>query len=300
MRAFCDFAFGDHLPELVNVEKVRGDVRDDAALAAACQGATDVVHLAAVVTDALVDMNPRKGRAVNVDATRGLCRASAEADIHRVIYASSSSVYGSVTHDVTEDEDPRPLTEYARTKLVGEAFMWRYRGSFEPIVVRMASLSGPAPRMRLDTIVNIFSKQAYYDGVLTVHGGGQWRCNLHIQDACEAYWRLLTAPRIAVADRVFNLVGSTATARDIAAEVAVAAGEALGRVPRTLTTAEVDRRDYRMSGARLKAALDWGPARTVADAARDNFLFFAAGGLSDPEDDIYYNTRRMAAAMKET
>ena len=54
-----------------------------------------------------------------------------------------------------------------------------------------------------------------------------------------------------------------------------------------------DARQYRMSGAKAERVLGWEPARTISQAVRDNFAWFDQGGVPDPNDAIFYNTRRM-------
>ena len=53
-----------------------------------------------------------------------------------------------------------------------------------------------------------------------------------------------------------------------------------------------------MKGDKLEAYLGRPARRSIADAARDNFWFFEGGGVADPNNDIHYNTRRMADVMR--
>ena len=289
VRVYDSMMFGNHLAGTPNVEFVTGDIRDRAKLKTAVAGVTDVLHLAGVVTDALVDMNPVLARRINVEATAELSRLAHDADVRRLIYVSSSSVYGSQEIQASiETDTPNPLTEYARTKLEAEAPVLDAGGA----VIRMATLMGPAPRMRLDTIVNIFAKQAHFDHRITVHCGEQWRTNIHVRDAAAAYLAMLT--REPPLRGIWNLGWRPMMALDIAREVA----RAYGGVP--IVVADVaDERSYMMSGEQLKAALPgWWPKRTIWDAALDNRQWFIESAL-DPTDPLYDNTRRMAGFMRE-
>lgn len=306
--------FGNSLEGVPNVDFVQGDIRDYKALASAMQGVTDVVHLAGVVTDELVALNPARGWEINHKATEYLLAAAYRAGVKRFIYASSSSVYGSQDVVCTEDTEPKPMTSYAESKLAGEREVIAYADAMTVTALRMATLCGPAPRMRLDTIINIFSKQAYFDGVITVWDGSQWRSNLHVEDATDAYLLLLDAPAEKVNGQVFNLTSGNHTAFDLAVIVQLEASKWLEArlreradddyIERKIPSIERDEskrdgRHYRMDASKIQRVLGWEPQRTIEDAIRANFAHFAAGKIADPNDPIYRNTARMADFMKE-
>ena len=307
VRVYDTMLFGNHLEGTPNVEFVKGDIRDYDTLAQAVKGCGAVVHLAGIVTDALVDMNPGLARKINVQATTSLCRIAWAARVERFVYASSSSVYGTQPEGVFATEDmlplpkvlgkpPWPLTEYALSKLAGENITLSFSATdgFCTTALRSATCCGPAPRMRLDTIVNTFSAQAYFKKRIEVHGGDQWRSNVHVRDAAKAYRLLLEAPAEKVNGRAFNLVRECATAIDIARAVA-------DIIPAEIHVDETkkDIRHYRMSGDLLRETLGWAPQCSIAEAVADNLAWFRAGKITDMDADLYWNTKRMAQAMKE-
>jgi nucleoside-diphosphate-sugar epimerase len=101
-----------------DVEWVRGDIRDRAAVADAVRGAEVVHHNVALVPLA---KDRRAFFAVNEGGTRNLLDASAAAGVRKVIYTSSSAVFGVPERNpVTEDMEPRPQEAYGRAKLAGE------------------------------------------------------------------------------------------------------------------------------------------------------------------------------------
>ena len=298
VRVYCSQLFGNSIEGLEGVEFVQGDMRDTALLDTAMQDVTHVIHLAGVVTDELVAMNPSLAYQVNVEATAELCRIGQSHKISRLVYASSSSVYGSVDHDATEDNIPHPMTEYAQMKLDGEKVIREFRDDFTVTYLRSATACGPAPRMRLDTIVNIFSKQAWFDQRITVHGGDQWRSNVHVEDVAEAYHKLLYSPAILVHDQAFNC-----TCRNMQASgIAYLVGHvytAYGTCTIDVDPTKQDSRNYRLSSQKLTDILAWSPQRSITQAIEDNFAWFQTGGIQDPNSDLYYNNRRMAPMMKE-
>ena len=295
VRVFDSMMFGNFLEGMPNVEFVRGDVRNTSVLLQALADVRNVIWLAGIVTDELVDMNVKLGWEINVDALEHFAFMTRR-KIKRLVYASSSSIYGSQDKVCNELTLPAPMTAYARQKLNGEFVIGGY--PFETYIVRSATACGPAPRMRLDTIVNIFSKQAYYENQITVWDGTQWRSNIHVADIADLYMTLLDTPYLG--PKVYNATAGNHTAESLAAIVADVFREETGKLPSILVDKDKrDGRHYRMDASLVSKELGWSPRFTIADAVRDNIAFFAAGGLTNPDDPIYVNTRRMADFMRE-
>ena len=105
-------------PPIPEVEEIQGDIRDGASVSAACAGMDVVYHNVAQVPLA-------KDRelfwSVNRDGTTAMLRACMEQRVSKVIYTSSSAVYGvPKSNPVTEETAPAPMEEYGRAKLAGE------------------------------------------------------------------------------------------------------------------------------------------------------------------------------------
>ena len=301
VRVYCSMAFGNPIADTPNVEFIKGDIRDYRAVGKAMRGVTDVIHLAGIVTDELVDMNPNLGSQVNDYGTRIVLAKAYKADVKRFLYASSSSVYGSQEIECTEETVPKPQTAYAQSKLDGEREVLSYQGRMTVCALRMATLCGPAPRMRLDTIVNVFSKQAFYDNKITVFDGRQWRCNVFVGDAVLVWRWLLDKDSELINGEVFNLLEKSRTASEIAEIVRDAYDVTYGVRTQIVTdVTKTDDRHYKMSGVKASQVLGFEPVEgSVRQAALMNFKFFYAHPYMDPNDDLYYNTRRMAGAMKQ-
>src|SRR5690606_10941703 len=111
------------------------------------------------------------------------------------IYASSGSVYGLKDEEsVTEDLELVPLSEYNKTKMVGERVLLSYAGDMSVQIVRPATVCDVSPRMRLDVSVNLLTMQALTRGEITVLGGNQTRPNIRIEDITDLYLFLLERP----------------------------------------------------------------------------------------------------------
>lgn len=300
VRVYCSAAFGNSLPVLSHLEVIRGDIRDTDAVQKALIDVTDVVHLAGIVTDELVDMNPALAQEINVTAMNDLCRLSKDAGVRRFIYASSSSVYGAVDKPANEAQTPHPFSAYAQMKLDGESILRKYLSAdFRSCSIRSATACGPAPRMRLDTIVNVFCKQAFFDGVITVFGGDQWRTNIHVMDVAKLYAFLLDARLYGVNWQVFNATCSNHQAWELASMVKATLQDVVDRPCEiVIDGTKSDPRSYLMDASKLRHVLGWTPQYSIKDAITDNFRFFENGGIQNPNDDVYYNNRRMAELMK--
>ena len=100
------------------VEVIRGDIRDREAIGRACQGASIVFHNVAQVPLA---KDRKLFWSVNRDGTRNLLEASLAAGVGKVVYTSSSAVFGvPKSNPVTEATDPTPMEAYGRAKYDGE------------------------------------------------------------------------------------------------------------------------------------------------------------------------------------
>jgi nucleoside-diphosphate-sugar epimerase len=123
------------------VEARRGDVRDLAAVTEACRGVTTVYHCVAQVPLA-------KDRAlfwsVNRDGTRNVLEAARTAGAGKVVYVSSSAVFGAPRRNpVDESTPPEPGEEYGRAKLAGEALCQEYAARGLPVaIIRPRTIMG--------------------------------------------------------------------------------------------------------------------------------------------------------------
>lgn len=122
VRILDDFSTGN-LANLHGVasEVLGGDVRDSVIAARAVDGMDGVFHLAALGSVSRSLKDPEATLSVNVGGTESVLTAARTARVARVVYASSSSVYGAAGGDRRcESDEPRPLSPYAQSKLAGE------------------------------------------------------------------------------------------------------------------------------------------------------------------------------------
>ncbi len=300
VTAFDTCYFGsDFLPhDNPDFRLIEGDIRDQDAVRAACEGVDMVVNLACISNDASFELDENLSTSINMDAFEPMVVAAKEAGAKRFIYASSSSVYGvSDAPDVTEDHPLVPLTLYNKYKGMCEPLLKKHTDeNFTGIIFRPATVCGYAPRLRLDLSVNILTNHAVTNNKITVFGGTQLRPNLHIDDYIDAVRMFLTAPAEKVANETFNIGFENHSIADIALMAKkVVEEEFPEKAPiEIVTTPSDDLRSYHINSDKVTNMLGFKPKRTIGDAMRDLCTQFKAGNIPNSmDDDTYYNVRTL-------
>lgn len=204
------------LPE-ARYEFVLGDVGREEDLRKALQDAEIVFDLAGITSVPLSYRMEEQTLKVNIEGARKLVEVAVDSGVERVVYASSASVYGSVSGIVGEEHQCNPESPYARSKLLAEQVYLqahRERG-LKVSILRLGTVYGYAPGMRFDTVVNRFAFLAAIGEPLTVWKGAEeaLRPYLYVGDAVEAL--LLAALHPAAVGNVFNVVTENATLSEV-------------------------------------------------------------------------------------
>ncbi len=251
------------------VELQRGDVRDVEACRRACHGVQWVFHLAALVSVPRSVEDPASTIAVNVTGTANVFAASHEAGASRVVYASSSSVYGDHKGvPQREGEEGAALSPYAASKAMDEQLatvLARSRGQ-QLVGLRFFNVYGPRqdPEGAYAAVIPRFLAAARRGTPMEIHGDGeQSRDFVYVTDAVEA--ALLAAGALPEAcGTAYNVAGGErVTMNELAARIAEISGT---RVPPVHVSPRAG--DVRHSLADLTAArtrLGYSPQVRVAD-----------------------------------
>jgi nucleoside-diphosphate-sugar epimerase len=277
-----------------NLKEIKGDIRDQALLEREIPGTDAVIHLACISNDPSFELDPRLGKSINYDAFIPLVDISKRNGIKRLIYASSSSVYGvKEEEEVTEDLPLTPLTDYSKYKALCEEVLLKKREKgFVTLILRPATVCGYSPRLRLDLTVNILTNHAVNTGEIKVFGGQQMRPNIHIEDVADLYVNALEWPDEAIDGKIFN--GGYENQRVI--EIAEMVRGVVGKEVKIITTPTNDNRSYHISSEKIKRELGFIPKHTIEDAVQDLVEAFQAGRIPNPMTDIrYYNIKTMQA-----
>ena len=286
------------LPSHPHLEVVKGDIRDTKSYAAAVKGCGSVIHMACISNDPSFELDPALSTTINYDCFEPMVKASRDAGVRRFVYVSSSSVYGvSDAPEVTEEHPLVPLTDYSRCKMLCEPILLGYgTPDFVPVILRPATVCGYSPRMRFDLTVNILTNHAVNRGVITVFGGAQKRPNIHIDDVCELYVKLLEFPDELIAGEIFNAGYENHTVAQLATMAQTGVERAFpAKAPiRIETTSTNDNRSYHVSSKKIAAKLGFRPSRTIDDAIGDLCSAFQGGKFNDSMgNEEYVNVKRV-------
>lgn len=173
-----------HLAAHPMFDFVRGDARDESVITPLVKAADVIVPLAAVVGAPACDRDPWMARSVNLDAIRLLNGLRSPRQL--VVYPTTNSGYGTKSGDqyCTEDTPLEPISLYGQTKVDAEAALL---DSKHVVTLRLATVFGTSPRMRLDLLVNHFVYAAVTDRYLVVFEKDFKRNFVHIRDVADCF-----------------------------------------------------------------------------------------------------------------
>ncbi len=278
VRVFDNFSTGKrgNLNDLYGkVEVVEGDLRDFALVMEAMEGTEVAFHLAALPSVFRSVKAPATTNEVNVTGTLNVLQAARARGVRRVIYASSSSVYGdSAELPKQEAMVPNPISPYAVSKLAGEYYCQSFSSlySLETVVLRYFNVYGPYqdPTSEYSGVIAKFITSLLAGESVTVYGDGeQSRDFTFVEDVLDATILAATcSPRCS--GMVFNVArGQRASLRDLIRIL----GQACGRAPQVVyeeprpgdvrhSEAQISKIEEMLS-FRPKVSLEEGLRRTV-------------------------------------
>ncbi len=163
---------------------VRGDVREDKLMASLIKGQDFILPLACLVGAPLCDKFPQEARAVNLEAVNLILERRLPGQ--RIIFPNTNSGYGIGKARIycTEETPLKPISLYGRLKVEAEETLLRGGNA---ITLRLATVFGISPRMRLDLLVNDFVYRAVYDGYVVLFEANFKRNYIHVRDAARAF-----------------------------------------------------------------------------------------------------------------
>ncbi len=185
------------------LEIIEGDLRSYHIVQEAVQGVDYILHQGALPSVPRSVKDPLTSNEVNVVGTLNLLQAARKAGVKRLVYASSSSVYGdNPTLPKVEAMPPAPLSPYAISKLAAEQYcrvFYRLYG-FETVALRYFNVFGPRqdPTSFYSAVIPKFITAALQNKKLTVHGDGlQSRDFTYIANVVNANLLACESPRAA-------------------------------------------------------------------------------------------------------
>jgi len=173
-----------HLCANPHFDFILGDVRDEPLMARAMAGVDAIIPLAAIVGAPASKRDPWMTTAINLDAIRLITRLRSPRQL--IVYPTTNSGYGAQTGDVfcTEETPLEPISLYGVTKAEAETDVL---ASGNSITLRLATVFGMSPRMRLDLLVNHFTYAAVTDGYMIIFEKHFKRNYVHVRDVADCF-----------------------------------------------------------------------------------------------------------------
>ncbi|MDP9341275.1 MAG: NAD-dependent epimerase/dehydratase family protein [Actinomycetota bacterium] len=278
VRVFDNFLTGFEENVPAGATMVLGDLRDLDALRAACRGVDVVFHQGAVRSVPRSIDEPVLVEQCNAAGTLHVLVAAEEAGVRRVVYASSSSVYGDSTAPVNQEDMPTdPRSPYAVSKLAGEQYcrVWTRVKGLSTVSLRYFNVFGPGqhPESKYAAVFPAFIK-ALADGTAPeVHWDGeQSRDFSYIDDVVRA--NLAAAAADGRADgAVMNVGGGRPkTVNEVLRAVSDAMDTWIEPVTTPMRAGDV--RHTRADISRARELLDWEPRADWKDAVEATVRWF--------------------------
>ena len=276
VRVLDDFSNGRRenlTPFGARVESIQGDIRDLDACRRAVVGVEVVLHLAALGSVPRSVADPATSNEVNVTGTLNVLIAARDAKVKRLVYSSSSSVYGdNPTLPKHESLATAPISPYAVSKLAAENYTRVFSKVYglETVSLRYFNVFGP--RQRADSpyaaVIPLFMQAARERKPLPINGDGlQSRDFTYVANVVRANLAAATAAN--VSGGVFNIAcGERYSLLDIVDAIAAACGHPLERDHRPARVGDVRHSEADISSAqkqlgyRVEVSFREGLART--------------------------------------
>lgn len=212
-----------------NIEKIKGSILDNNIICEAVRGCDAVIHLAAMLGVRKTEVERIDCLNINVGGTVNLLEACVKDGIDKIVFASSSEVYGEPTViPIREDNELKPKSVYAITKLASEEYIKAYhkRYGIKYAIVRFFNVYGIG--QVAEFVLPRFVKAVLENKSPMVYGSGeQVRSFCYMDDAAEGVYRALTKEE--ANGEIFNIGNDKAyiSVKDLAKKVIAISGKDL-------------------------------------------------------------------------
>lgn len=207
----------DEVRSLVTAEQwhrfqlVEGDIREEGVCATACAGTQYVLHQAALGSVPASIVNPTGSHQSNVSGFLNVLIAARDAQVKRVVYASSSAVYGDDARlPKTEESIGAPLSPYAATKLLDEIYAGVFARCYglESIGLRYFNVFGPRqdPAGAYAAVIPLWLASLLNRQQIFINGDGDTsRDFCYVEDVVQANLLAATSATVGASNQVYNV-----------------------------------------------------------------------------------------------
>ena len=263
------------------IEFVEGDLAEPGVAADAVAGIDYVLHMAAIPSVPRSVKDPIASHRANVEATLLLLQAAREAGVKRLVFASSSSVYGdSPTLPKHEEMPTNPKSPYALQKLIGEQYVRLFYSLYglDTVSLRFFNVFGPRqdPSSPYSGVISLFTSALSDGRQPTIHGdGGQTRDFTYVSDVASGVIAAVTAT--GVTGNVINLApGGRVSINSLFAVLRELIGSDVE--PVYGPTRDGDVRDSQAANLRARSLLGFDAEVTTEDGLRRTVEWYQSTG----------------------
>jgi nucleoside-diphosphate-sugar epimerase len=273
VRVLDNFSTGNRANlEGLPVDIVEGELRSYERVHNAVRGTDVVYHLGALGSVPRSVQDPLTSSAVNVEGTLNVLLAARDESVRRVVFSSSTSVYGSTrTLPTTEDAPPDPISPYGVAKLAAERYcisFSRVYESFESVVLRYFNVFGErqSPFSQYAAVVPRFVTAIASGDPIEIHGDGeQSRDFTYVGNVVDA--TISAGSAAGASGEIFNVAaGAPASVNTIADTIGEILGKPVER--RHLPPRAGDIRDSWADLSKSQRVLGYAPEIALADGLR--------------------------------
>lgn len=258
-----------------------GDLCDRDAVAAAVRGIRYILHFGALPSVIRSVEDPWSANAVNIDGTLNLLLAARDAGVERLVFSSSSSVYGDTpVLPKREDMMPGPLSPYALQKLAGEHYCRVFHSlyGFKTYALRYFNVFGPRQNPKSDyaAVIPLFIRAYLEDRAPIIHGDGeQTRDFTFVEDIIRANLACCAAPDSA-AGGAYNVAwGNRISINQLANTIASILGKNIKPVHERSRAGDV--RDSQADSSLARKHLGWEPKISFEDGLARAIAWYKQG-----------------------
>lgn len=187
-----------NINEFRNIEKfelIEGDIRNKKLMKEIISDGVDYIfHNAAQAGVRISVQDPLKPNDINVNGTLNILCNSLDSGVKKIIFASSSSVYGTAVYLPFDEKHPNiPISPYGVSKLAAEHYCRVFNEIYGLKMTSLRYFTVYGPKMRPDLAISIFTKKALNDEVIEIFGDGTYtRDFTYIDDVVEANMNVMT------------------------------------------------------------------------------------------------------------
>lgn len=271
IRAYLDRA---------NFELLEGDIMDPEACLRACKGIDYVFHEAALGSVPRSLSDPLSTHRVNVTGFLNMLLACRDADVKKLVYASSSSVYGDSNElPKREGHIGKPLSPYAASKLMNEVYAKVFADNYglQVVGLRYFNVFGPAqsPSGPYAAVIPLFMKAIRTGQQAVIYGDGeQTRDFTYVEDAVQANIKAAFSDLSTYNGEIFNVAAGSRTSLN---QLFKLLKSCTGKSEASVTYAPPRRGDIRDSLADISKAheiLGYSPSKNIKEGLRETLEFF--------------------------